>query len=838
MAKQFLVNINMSGNQIINSVIAQGTLGNGSTTDSTGLVKVQNLSSLSTTGVATGMIAYDTTASALKVYNGSAWTAVGSGVTSVNSLAGALTIAGTTNQIAVNSASTTITLSLPTNVTLPGKTTFTASTTSAAAINLPNGAVPTTPVSGDIWGATATTNKLYFYDGSNTKQIAFTDSTMSGNTTGSAATLTTPRAIYGNNFDGSAALNQVIASTYGGTGNGFTKFTGPTTAEKTFTLPNASATILTDNALVTVAQGGTGVGTLSGVVYGNGTSAFTAATGTQIASAIGSSAVTNATNATNTAITDDSATATAQYITWVGGTSGNQGQKVTSTALTFTPSTGNLTATKFNGLTISTSSGTLTIANGKTFTASNTISLAAGADGQTFTFPSTGDTVVTLGATQTLTNKTLTSPTINGATMTGTVTVPTPVNGTDAANKNYVDNVAQGVNAHDAVQYATTTTIAGTYTAGSTGGDGGTGVGAIITFTSTGVQAIDSSTNLALNDRVLVKNGVTADSGTASKANGIYTVTTAPAVGVAGILTRATDYDNSIAGDIMAGDLVYILPSTGSTQGNTQWVQTATGTATSPVKGIKIGTDSISFTQFSGASTNTAGAGLVANGNAFDVGTASTARIVVNADNIDLASVSQTNTTTGPASNFVSTVSVDSYGRVTGVNTTSHVLATSSVKGIASFGSDFTVTSGAVTLAANTISGVALGGTLGAITAGTGLTFGGGTYDGSGAKTLSFVGATSTPAGANDIGSTYNYGIQKAVATITGTGSKASWTITHNLNSRDIQVQVYQTTSTPATGTQYAEVEVDIVRTATGTITVSFAVAPALNDAYNVVMIG
>lgn len=100
--------------------------------------------------------------------------------------------------------------------------------------------------------------------------------TLNQNTTGSAATLTTARAIYGNNFDGSAALTQVIASTYGGTGNGFTKFSGPATSEKTFTLPNASATILTDNATVTVAQGGTGASTLTGLLQGNGTSAVTA----------------------------------------------------------------------------------------------------------------------------------------------------------------------------------------------------------------------------------------------------------------------------------------------------------------------------------------------------------------------------------------------------------------------------------------------------------------------------------------------------------------------------------------------------------------------------------
>ena len=84
---------------------------------------------------------------------------------------------------------------------------------------------------------------------------------------GTATTLQTTRSIYGNNFDGSAALSQIIASTFGGTGNGFTKFTGATSAEKTYTLPNANATILTDNTAVTVPQGGTGLTTLT-TAYG------------------------------------------------------------------------------------------------------------------------------------------------------------------------------------------------------------------------------------------------------------------------------------------------------------------------------------------------------------------------------------------------------------------------------------------------------------------------------------------------------------------------------------------------------------------------------------------
>lgn len=73
-----------------------------------------------------------------------------------------------------------------------------------------------------------------------------------------------------------ASVTGILGSANGGTANGFTKFSGPTTSEKTFTLPNASATILTDNATVTVAQGGTGAGTFTahGIMLGEGTSAL------------------------------------------------------------------------------------------------------------------------------------------------------------------------------------------------------------------------------------------------------------------------------------------------------------------------------------------------------------------------------------------------------------------------------------------------------------------------------------------------------------------------------------------------------------------------------------
>jgi len=86
--------------------------------------------------------------------------------------------------------------------------------------------------------------------------------TLNQNTTGSAATLTTPRAIYGNNFDGSAALTQVIVGTYGGTGvnNGSNTITiagnishaGAFTQTFTATA-NTSVTLPTTGTLATLA---------------------------------------------------------------------------------------------------------------------------------------------------------------------------------------------------------------------------------------------------------------------------------------------------------------------------------------------------------------------------------------------------------------------------------------------------------------------------------------------------------------------------------------------------------------------------------------------------------
>lgn len=57
----------------------------------------------------------------------------------------------------------------------------------------------------------------------------------------------------------------------------------------------------------------------------------------------------SSTYATNTTITNDTTTNATMYVTWVTATSGNMPQKVSSTKLTFNPSTGALTAPSFIG---------------------------------------------------------------------------------------------------------------------------------------------------------------------------------------------------------------------------------------------------------------------------------------------------------------------------------------------------------------------------------------------------------------------------------------------------------------------------------------------------------
>jgi hypothetical protein len=207
---------------------------------------------------------------------------------------------------------------------------------------------------------------------------------------------------------------------------------------------------------------------------------------------------------------------------------------------------------------------------------------------------------------------------VSGSIITG---VSEPVNPTDAATKNYVDTVAEGLHVHEAAHCATTDTLA-VLSGGTVTYDNGTlGVGATLLLSSA-LTTIDGHT-LTNGDRILVKNQAT------QAHNGIYVRTSST------LLTRASDFDT--AAEIGGGDFTFV--EKGTTYANTGWVQT--------FEVVTVGSDTVIWQQFAGQGTFTAGAGLTIAGTEFNV-IGTTDRITVNPDSIDIAStyVGQSSITT------------------------------------------------------------------------------------------------------------------------------------------------------------------------------------------------
>lgn len=129
------------------------------------------------------------------------------------------------------------------------------------------------------------------------------------------------------------------------------------------------------------------------------------------------------------------------------------------------------------------------------------------------------------------------------------------------------------------------------------------------------------------------------------------------------------------------------------------------------------------------------------------------------------------------------------------------------------------------------------------LTNGGGLTISGGPITSSGSITVGHtntVAAQSTqavyPITIDANGHIASYGtaaelLKKYSTNITGNGSSTSFTVTHNLGSRDIIIQVYDNIT-------YEEVIVDIYRTTASTATIEFAQAPVSGKTYRVVVIG
>jgi hypothetical protein len=189
-----------------------------------------------------------------------------------------------------------------------------------------------------------------------------------------------------------------------------------------------------------------------------------------------------------------------------------------------------------------------------------------------------------------------------------------PSSAMQAVTKQYADNISSGIHAHEAVKAATTANLSATYANGTSDASGGLGIGATLTASANGAISIDSYSASA-NDRILVKNQSTQTE------NGVYKVTTVGDGGTAWVLTRAEDANNSPAGELNQGDFVFVL--NGTVNANMGFVMTATGTSTNPTGAIKIGTDNVVYTQFTGAASITATAPLQKSGNTLSIDAAS-----------------------------------------------------------------------------------------------------------------------------------------------------------------------------------------------------------------------
>jgi len=224
---------------------------------------------------------------------------------------------------------------------------------------------------------------------------------------------------------------------------------------------------------------------------------------------------------------------------------------------------------------------------------------------------------------------------------------------TALATRGYVDNLFAGVSWHNPVALATTVALPS-----CTYNNGTAGVGATLTAAANGELIIDLATTEA-GYSILVKNQANATQ------NGIYTITTAGAAGTPFVLTRRVDSDNSPAGEVAEGDAVFVTG--GSANINSGFI--LTGTASGENNSIVLGTDNLSYAQFTGTGAFTAGSGLVVTNSTVNVMSASNSRIVVNADNIDLAEVAQSNNSANATTTFLTGLSIDSYGRVTSTTT-------------------------------------------------------------------------------------------------------------------------------------------------------------------------
>jgi len=202
----------------------------------------------------------------------------------------------------------------------------------------------------------------------------------------------------------------------------------------------------------------------------------------------------------------------------------------------------------------------------------------------------------------------------NNPTFTNTVTIagdnpkltglPIPVDSTDAANKSYVDALAQGIKSRTQASVLVDSNLAGTY-------DTVPELHEITSSTNGAFPTTDGVDSSILN--VVGMRFVLAGQ-TNKEENGLYVLKTAGDASNPWVLRRCTECDTSAK---IPGSFVFITK--GTLYENTGWLFDVDNPST-----FTIGVDDINVIQFSGAGSFTAGNGLTLTGTEFTIDTAVT----------------------------------------------------------------------------------------------------------------------------------------------------------------------------------------------------------------------
>ena len=378
---------------------------------------------------------------------------------------------------------------------------------------------------------------------------------------------------------------------------------------------------------------------------------------------------------------------------------------------------------------------------------------------------------------------------VNSAKITS---LATPTADGDAANKAYVDSIAEGLDIKASCHAATTGVLpAVTYANGTDG------VGATLTADANGAFAAVDGVTFTINERLLVKDQA------AALQNGIYQLSTVGDAGNPFVLTRTTDFDNGTPSGEVPGAFTFIEEGT---------VNEDNGFVCTTNSPVTIGTTAINWVQFSGAGAISAGAGLSKTGDTLNVEVDDVTTAIVSDEVTVKVSANLTTPNIGVANgdSFTASGIVTATGNVTGGNlttggdvTTVTVTASGAIAGSTTItatgnvaGGNLTTaaamdsatinTTGEATLASAIVSDltsgrVVLAGTSGAIEDNSNLTFDGSTLAATGAITASTtITATGNVAGGNVTtgGAVEATGLISSGSTITATGNVAGGNIT------------------------------------------------------------